>query len=429
MSRLDFAPKIDDIKITDIKQGLGNFTPRAEKAVSFEILRDTLKKAGYRLASAEITVSGTLARDDAGLWLIAGSSQQRFAIEGESASRALAGAAPGAHVEVIGDWKTAGENGAKHEAIRPRSGKAAAMSKEVKGSRFARASFKFSTGDTDSGLNPSLTPIRTTSPGLTVYKGGAITPRFSYTRQNLGPLKVNRQSLRLSLTYTPTPTLQLETDISYQRSSFNDGTHFGSGQGFGNVTLWGKYRFFRKLETWRDRQAAIRFGVELPTGKKDAATQEKLPAVDFVRQQLTPIAGGLSGHIDSSYSQAKGRFVYGANLEGILRSERAGFRLGNEVRLNTDLEYVLLPLKYRSPAHELFLIFETTYVRRGRGHSGGVAVAGSSSSEFYVAPALQFTASSRLLIEASLQVPVVLNAGPNVLRTDRNLLVGIRYLY
>jgi len=46
VSRLNFAPKIDDIKVTDIKRGLGVFTPKADKPVSFAALRAALKKAG-----------------------------------------------------------------------------------------------------------------------------------------------------------------------------------------------------------------------------------------------------------------------------------------------------------------------------------------------------------------------------------------------
>lgn len=118
-----------------------------------------------------------------------------------------------------------------------------------------------------------------------------------------------------------------------------------------NVILWGKYRFFRTLETWGDRQAGARFGMELPTGSNDAPAEAALPFPEFVRQQLTPISGGLSTHVDASYSQARGRFVYGANAEAIARSERSGFRLGHELRVNTDFEYVLLPLKYRSPTN------------------------------------------------------------------------------
>jgi hypothetical protein len=195
------------------------------------------------------------------------------------------------------------------------------------------------------------------------------------------------------------------------------------------VILWGKYRFFRTLEPWGDRQAAVRFGLELPTGKKDAPTEAALPLPEFVRRQLTPIAGGLSAHLDASYSQARGRLVYGGSVEAIIRSERSGFHLGQEVRANTDLEYVLLPLKYRSPTTELFLIFETTYVHRTNGRAGGRVVSDTSSNGYYVAPALQYVPTARFLIEASYQVPVIERMGPQVLRTDRNILFGIRYLY
>ena len=67
VSRLEFAPKIDGIKITDIKRGLVSFSPKPDKAVSFAVLKEALKKAGYTLASAEITVSGKLAHDDSDL--------------------------------------------------------------------------------------------------------------------------------------------------------------------------------------------------------------------------------------------------------------------------------------------------------------------------------------------------------------------------
>jgi hypothetical protein len=173
----------------------------------------------------------------------------------------------------------------------------------------------------------------------------------------------------------------------------------------------------------------VRFGLELPTGEKDAPTEAALPLPEFVRQQLTPISGGLSSHVDASYSQARGRFVYGASVEGIARSERSGFRLGHELRVNTDLEYVLLPRIYQNPTNELFLIFETTYVHRTNGRAGGRVVSDTGLNGFYLAPALQYVPTARFLIEVSYQVPVIERLGPQVLRTDRNILIGIRYLY
>lgn len=66
-------------------------------------------------------------------------------------------------------------------------------------------------------------------------------------------------------------------------------------------------------------------------------------------------------------------------------SKRA-LTMGNELRVNTDLEYVLMPLKYQTPRKELFAILETTYSYRNRGRLSGRVVPGSSSSEFYLAP-------------------------------------------
>ena len=54
MSRLEFAPKLKEIQVTDFQKGLGVFTPKPDKPVSFTALKDTLKKAGYTLDAADI---------------------------------------------------------------------------------------------------------------------------------------------------------------------------------------------------------------------------------------------------------------------------------------------------------------------------------------------------------------------------------------
>jgi hypothetical protein len=274
-----------------------------------------------------------------------------------------------------------------------------------------------------------LAPIRVTSPGLTVYKGGAVTPRLYFIEQHLGGLSVSRQLLDVSVSYTPSPRVQLEAEVPISRTAFDDGISSGSGAGLGNVTLWGKYRFFRKVKTYGDRQAAVRFGLELPTGKKSAPGEREVNAPAFVRQQLTPISGGLSPHFDLAFSQAGGRLIFGGNVEAVLRSERGGFRMGHEVRVNTDLEYVLLPFKYDTPGGELFVILETTFVHRGLGRLDSAPVPGSNSTEYYLAPGLQYAAAPRFVIEGSVQLPVVRNTGPMVLRNDRNILLGVRYLF
>jgi hypothetical protein len=446
VSRLDYAPKLKEIQLTDIKQGIGIFTPKPDRAVSFTALKATLKKAGYTLASADITITGKLLRDDKGWWLLINPSGQRFTLEGASLDQVLAGAAPNTSVEMTGDWKTIGEGTTAREVVAPQTMKkvesmqkaASAISEEPADDahvvRFERAGL-ITTSDTLfsretlEGVAKPPAPIRTTTPGLTVFKGGAVTPRLYLIKQHLGDLYVNRQLLDVSISYTPTPRLQLEAEVPFSRTVFDDGANYGSRVGLGNITLWGKYRFFRTVRTYGDRQAAARFGLELPTGKKTAPSENEVNASSFVRQQLTPISGGLSPHFDLAFSQAGGRIIFGGNVEAILRSGRDGFRMGHEVRVNTDLEYVLLPRDYSRPGGELFTILETTFIHRGLGRLDGSTMPGSNSTEFYLSPGLQYAAAPQFVIEGSIQLPVIRNTGQQVLRTDYNLLLGVRYLF
>jgi hypothetical protein len=444
VSRLEFAPQLKEIQVTDIKKGIGVFTPRPDKPISFAALQIALKKAGYTLDTAEITLKGKLAREGQAWWLVSDPSGQRFALEGPALDQVLASVAAGDRVEIIGGWKTIGTGATAREAVSPRAvkkveGVAKATSAqsfaddETTGVRFVRASFIPAPALSSAKILPGVTkppaPIRTTSPGLTVYKGGAFVPRLYFIKQRLGKLEVDRQVLDLSVSYTPSQRVQLEAEVPFSRTSFDDGTSEGSGAGPGNITLWGKYRFYRTVKTYGDRQAAARFGLELPTGKKTGPGEQTLNAPGYVRQQLSPINGGLSAHFDLTFSQAGGRFIFGGNSEGILRSERAGYRTGHEVRVNTDLEYVLLPRNYDKPGGELFAILETNFIHRSTGRAVGLPVPGSRSTEYYLSPGLQYAAATRFVVEGSYQFPLVRNTGPQALRTDRSLLLGIRYLF
>jgi hypothetical protein len=433
VSRLDYAPKLKEIEITDIKKGLGVFTPKPDKPVSFAALKANLKDAGYVLGAADITVVGTLDKEGERWIVVAKSSGQKFVLEGPTVDEAVAGFQVGASFEIAGEWKTIGKGSSAREVITPVEKKQASSGSEGPFSaRLIPAKFVPAEVVHAEPLREAATtsaPIRVTSPGLTVYKGGAITPRVYFIRQSLGTLKVNRQMVDISVSYTPLPRLQLEAEIPISRTSFHDAATSGSDVGLANITAWAKYRFFRQVKTYGDRQAAARFGLELPTGKKDAPGQSQINVPAFVRQQLTPISGGLSPHLDLAFSQAGGRFIFGGNAEAIFRSERDGFRMGHEQRLNTDLEYVLLPREYKKPGGELFLILETTFVHRGTGRLSSAPVAGSKASEYYLAPGLQYAARPQFVIEGSVQLPVVRNTGPVALRTDVNVLLGVKYLF
>src|SRR6185436_8697954 len=121
VSRLDYAPKLKKIELTDIKKGIGVFTPKPDKPVSFAALKATLKSAGYVLDSAGITVAGTLEREG-DLWVVTVTpSGQKFVIEGPTETPA------GSPIEIVGNWKTIGNGTSAREVIVPAEKKQASQ--------------------------------------------------------------------------------------------------------------------------------------------------------------------------------------------------------------------------------------------------------------------------------------------------------------
>lgn len=100
MSRLDFAPKRSEIKVTDVTKGLGRFAPKPDKPVSFDQLTQTLKKAGYTLAEAAITAQGAVENESGKWFLRIPESNQRFELRGFAALSA------GKNMTAGGRWTT-----------------------------------------------------------------------------------------------------------------------------------------------------------------------------------------------------------------------------------------------------------------------------------------------------------------------------------
>src|SRR5258706_1958997 len=101
VNALEFGPAIDDLKVVNLSKGLAEFTPKPDKPVSLSELKSALKHTGYKLLSAEITVSGTIAHDDSGWWLETEPSKQRFRIAVDNNKSNLP-----AGGEITGDWQT-----------------------------------------------------------------------------------------------------------------------------------------------------------------------------------------------------------------------------------------------------------------------------------------------------------------------------------
>ncbi len=112
MRRLDFAPEVKDMEVTDITNGRFVFKPRPDKPVSLEGLRKAVIKAGYEIEGTWIEVSGTLTSDGR---LRVPETGQVFRLKGEGEKKAAEDG-----VTVSGAWKAAeGEEIVALEERRP----------------------------------------------------------------------------------------------------------------------------------------------------------------------------------------------------------------------------------------------------------------------------------------------------------------------
>lgn len=103
--RLSYAPRPEDMKVTDVKTGRFTFVPPPAKRVSWPELQKAIVKAGYGIERTAIEVRGTI--DAAGL-LHASGTGQPFALTGARRDEIRQAAEGGARVSVYGRWGAAG---------------------------------------------------------------------------------------------------------------------------------------------------------------------------------------------------------------------------------------------------------------------------------------------------------------------------------
>lgn len=284
----------------------------------------------------------------------------------------------------------------------------------------------------------ALRPIRTNEPGTGVFIGSGLLVQSVYDRESNGSEELESWTAAADFRYTPATHWVIGARIPFLLDRTLDHSAVGtiSRSGFGDASVAVKHRFFRHVGMWSDRHAAVELEAKLPTGSTDLPTTGDLPARH--RHRLAPGTGSMDFVADLIYQEGRRRFVYGGDLSFRLNTEGdGGYRFGNEVRLNLDLEYILFPLEYRRPGNEVFVLLETTIRRKWADEIDGRSLERTERTDLLLAPAVQHIISDQLLASLSVQFPAVSDAGdspdgsvePGGLEKDLNLLAEIRYAF
>jgi hypothetical protein len=273
-------------------------------------------------------------------------------------------------------------------------------------------------------------PLRTPGPGIGVYRGLAVQGRLTAGEERSDDgARLAEEAAAVEVRYAPARRLSVGAVVPVVRRTAESPAGAETRRsGIGDVRLDAKYRFYRALGAWRDRQASVRFGVELPTGEGvGPAGLDGLPLAMGAAVQTGSDSVDLFGAL--SYQQSRGRFVQAASLGYQRAGEGNHYRFGDEVRLDLDAEAIVLPLRYTTPGNELFALLEASAVHRGADTFHGREVPGTGRTEVLLAPGLEYVATEQLALGVSVAFPVLTRADRDAMTTRRHVLVEARYAF
>ncbi len=279
-------------------------------------------------------------------------------------------------------------------------------------------------------VSAGASPIRANTSGTGVYQGNELVTGALADEASGENGTERRLTSFVELRYVPATHWVVGVRVPYavQNRLELSGSRAGSVSGWGDVVLTAKHRVYRAVGPWWDRHAAIQVGVKLPTGSTGSLGDPLVPL--STRSRLQPGTGSTDFLVDAVYQQAHGRWGSAADLGYRYNNEgNGGLRLGNEVRLNGSVQYVLLPRVYDQPGHELFVLLETTALWKENDGLHGAPLRGTDRAELLLAPGLQYVATEQLFLDLSVQFPLVADLGRREPRGRWNGLVQVRYAF
>lgn len=197
--------------------------------------------------------------------------------------------------------------------------------------------------------------------------------------------------------------------------------------GFGDVTVQGKYRLWKRLARESRSDAAFLAGLKLPTGATGArdADGNRLPIPAQAGSGSTDVffQGSIS-HADS----ARG-FGWFADLRYTAKTEGRGYEFGDSVDLDGGASKRLYPWQSESKPVELYAEMALLFTHAARDRQGGLQLASSGGDALFWAPGVAAIVGRRWLLETSFQFPITQQFNGTQLGQGWNVLLGLRVIY
>ncbi len=265
---------------------------------------------------------------------------------------------------------------------------------------------------------------------LPVHEGGFVVREQLVFEKNASDPAASARDLRVSglisvLGYGVTRDFALFGVLPYLDKRL-DATAGGarttrSEDGFGDLTVIGRYTAYAKDGPGRTFRIAPFLAVKAPTGRDDAAD-----ALGRLPPSLQPGSGSwdfLGGAVTTYQTldyQVDAQATYRVNREA------NAFRAGNVASIDASLQYRLWPgtLGAGVPAF-VYGVIEASLVHAEKNRVAGARDANSGGTRVFLTPGIQYV-TKKWILEAGVRIPVVQDLNGTALENDYTLTTGFR---
>ncbi len=282
---------------------------------------------------------------------------------------------------------------------------------------------------------PSASAQITSNPALPVTRGRGIVRVQAKLFQASAVNEVSDRSLTvfsipLVAVYGVSPKLavfgvvpvvrkRLETtelDLLAQGDTFVRGP-----TGLGDVRVFARYIAFQSNHQGRTMRVAPFAGVELPTGRNDAADDRgRLPAsLQLGSGSWDPFAG---------FAFTWQTLGWQINVAPAYQRNTAadGFRFGDQARVDAGFKVRVLPRTLGAGIPRfLYANLETNLIHNAASESDDEVIAGTGDTTWYLGPGMQFI-TQRYIVEGAIQIPILQDLGEDALRRDYIATLSVR---
>jgi len=278
---------------------------------------------------------------------------------------------------------------------------------------------------------PIVNPLgETIFPQFTVVVPRLSVLQASGTMPGVSNATFHESDYSLGFAYGVTPTFTVSAlapyvvrDLTLTLPDGQQSTRRASG--VGDLTLVGSDRVFRQDDPLPRRgstQAFVFGGIKLPTGRTDLRDAQGL-----LPPSLQPGSGsvdglvGVAGLRNIGETTFYGLLAYKVNGEG--QTGGARVQMGNTLLYDLAVDRVIMA----TPTSTLFAVLELNGMVADQNAVNGARDPNSGGHVLFISPGLQYLPGPNLILEASVQFPIVKALNGTQLQPGTNWVVGLRY--